>query len=274
MDNFLSTFIYRNHMETNSLIIIIGTLFTLALILSGWVIIGLAQRNKTKVLLEHQRLQISRQKDIAENTLSSQEQERQRLGLELHDDLGPTFSAIKINLKRVTSFVEKGNNNKALSILTDTSEQLTDAVGRFSEVSRVLYPVIFNREGLEVAVLDIINNYGNKTSITFSTQLKTEAIESDLVRLAIYRVVQELTTNAVKHSQATKVSVSIVADSEHINLIYIDNGIGFEPDSKFSGLGLNSINGRVKALNGTVNTTANKGIEIKIYIANEKSRSS
>lgn len=274
MDNFLSTFIYRNHMETNSLIIIIGTLFTLALILSGWVIIGLAQRNKTKVLLEHQRLQISRQKDIAENTLSSQEQERQRLGLELHDDLGPTFSAIKINLKRVTSFVEKGNNNKALSILTDTSEQLTDAVGRFSEVSRVLYPVIFNREGLEVAVLDIINNYGNKTSITFSTQLKTEAIESDLVRLAIYRVVQELTTNAVKHSQATKVSVSIVADSEHINLIYIDNGIGFEPDSKFSGLGLNSINGRVKALNGTVNTTANKGIEIKIYIPNEKSRSS
>jgi signal transduction histidine kinase len=261
-------------METNTLIIVIGTLFTLALILSGWVIIGLAQRNKTKVLLEHQRLQISRQKDIAENTLSSQEQERQRLGLELHDDLGPIFTAISVNLKRVTSFVEKGKKDKALSILKDTSEQLTDAVGRFSEVSRVLYPVIFNREGLEVAVLDIINNYGNKTGITFSTQLKTEAIESDLVRLAIYRVVQELTTNAVKHSQASKVSLSIVADSEHINLIYIDNGVGFEINSKFSGLGLNSINGRVEALNGTVSTAINKGLEIKIYIPNEKNSSS
>jgi len=62
LDYILLTTIYWTLMETNTLIIVIGTLFTLALILSGWVIIGLAQRNKTKVLLEHQRLQISRQK--------------------------------------------------------------------------------------------------------------------------------------------------------------------------------------------------------------------
>ena len=259
-------------METNSLIIITGTLFTLALILVGWVIIGVAQRNKTKILLQNQQLQISRQKDIAENTLLSQEKERQRLGLELHDDLGPTFAAININLKRVRSFISKGDKDMALAIADSTSIQLTDAVGKFSEVSRVLYPVIFNREGLDAAVLDIIENYNTNSDIKFSAQLETSTITSELAKLVIYRVCQELTTNAVKHSRASEVSIGVLANYETIKLSYKDNGVGFKQNTVHAGLGLNSINGRVEALNGTVTTNTNKGegLQVFINIPNEK----
>jgi len=263
-------------METNSLIIIIGTLFTLALILTGWVIIGFAQRSKSKAIAHSQRMKINRQQEIAENTLLSQERERQRLGLELHDDLGPVFASINVDLKRVRSFIEKEKYAKALSIAEETSSGLTDAVGKFSEVSRVLYPVIFNREGLKAAIMDIVENYNNKTNIKFSVKFSIEPIESELIELVIYRVVQELTTNAMKHSSASKVEINLIANEEMVDLSYVDNGVGFDHMQKSSGLGLNSIKGRVEAIGGSVNITTaiDQGLKVKIRIPNEKNSNS
>ena len=93
----------------------------------------------------YNKLQLVRQQEISRNTLLTQEKERQRIGLELHDDLGPTFAAICVNLKRIRTFIKKEDFTMADEISKETSLALKEAVSNFSEISRVLYPVIFNR---------------------------------------------------------------------------------------------------------------------------------
>lgn len=258
-------------METNSLIIIIGTLFTFSIILLGGAVIAIIQKRKTQALISYNDLQLTRQQEISRNTLLSQEKERQRIGLELHDDLGPTFAAISVDIKRIRTSIEKGNSDKASQIANETSIALKDAVTKFSEVSRILYPVIFNREGLKAAIENIADRYNETSSIHFTLDYSLHQVSNELTKLVIYRVFQELTTNAIKHSEATTVHVKICNTSDFIELHYTDDGIGFDTDIKSKGLGLHSIKGRVEALNGTIDilNEAKKGLKVKIIIPND-----
>lgn len=255
-------------METNTLIIIIGTLFTLALILSGWVIIGVAQKHKAKAIRKSQWLEITRQKDIAENTLLSQENERQRIGMELHDDLGPTFTAINIKLKRVRNFIEDGDNSKAMTLANEAADGLTNAVDKFSEVTKVLYPVVLNRKGLKDAIHYLIVEFQTHSAIKIKSDFNIRKLKNELVKLVVYRITQEMLNNASKHSNASKIDMTFWQTEKAIHIDYTDNGIGFDSSKFTEGIGLNSMKGRVEAIHGEFNliTSAGKGLQISVSI--------
>lgn len=99
-----------------------------------------------------------------------------------------------------------------------------------------------------------------------------EGIDKEIVALSIYRLIQELSNNAIKHSEATNVKFTLTESEGDIHLHYVDDGIGFNIAKKYNGLGMNSIRGRVEALGGNLNMTSNKGEGMTVSITVPKLR--
>lgn len=255
-------------MEANTIIIILGTAFTLLILALTMIIVVTGQKKKSELELQVQLLEVTRQKEIAENTLISQEKERQRVGLELHDELGPTFAAIRLNIDRMQRKINKELLEELPHLAKQTSEDLEVAISQFSDISKLLYPVILVRHGLKQALQDIIDKANIDPRTTFSIDIQIEPSTKEIVNLTVYRVCQELITNARKHANATIVDVKLMPTEEGIGIHYLDNGKGFDPSIIHEGLGLNSIKGRVEAIGGTVEITSNhnKGVQYKIAL--------
>jgi signal transduction histidine kinase len=259
-------------MENYTDIIVTATVFTLLIIGLAALIIFTAQRKKDKLQIEMQQLELRKQKEISENTLQSQENERQKISMELHDELGPTFAAIRFDIARIRDLISKpGQEEKMWQIASDADQNLGNALGQFSNLTRLLYPVVLNRLGLNEALSDICAKAGHNSSISFSLGLNNLRVEKKLVATSIYRICQELCTNAVKHSEADQVYINLDQDQQNITFEYRDNGKGYDTTQIHEGLGLNSIKGRVEAIAGNlkVESTANKGVSINIVIPYE-----
>ncbi len=252
--------------NTNTIIIILGTAFTLVILALTMIIVVTGQKKKSLLELQMQRMEVNRQKEIAENTLISQEKERQRVGLELHDELGPTFAAIRLNVDRMQQKVEKDKVIEIPELAKQTSEALEVAISQFSDISKLLYPVILNRHGLKHALHDLVDKANFEKQTTFSMDINFDASPKEITNLTVYRVCQELITNARKHASATNVHIDIQKNDNRIQLVYSDNGVGFDNTLDYSGLGLNSIKGRVEAIGGKIHTASaiNEGVTYKI----------
>jgi two-component system, NarL family, sensor kinase len=253
-------------MEANTIIIILGTAFTLLIVALTMIIVITGQKKKSQLELQMQLMEVNRQKEIAENTLISQEKERQRVGLELHDELGPTFAAIRLNVDSMQQKIQKSKSTDITPLAKQTSEALETAISQFSDISKLLYPVILIRHGLKHALQDLIDKANFEKKTTFSIQINIEASPKEIINLTLYRVCQELITNARKHANATIVHLELDKLADRIQLTYDDNGKGFETAKIYTGLGLNSIKGRVEAIGGNVKTTSspNKGVHYLI----------
>ncbi|MBR9859254.1 hypothetical protein GYB22_00585 [bacterium] len=259
-------------MENIASVIIIGTAFTLLIIGLAAFIIFSAQRKKDKLLIEMQELELQKQKEISENTLISQENERQRISMELHDELGPMFAATRMNISRIQNMSHKPDSQEDLrKIAEDAEESLGAAMAQFSNLTRMLYPVILNRFGINEALLDIEAKANAGSDIEFTFNIDDLNIKREVVSTSIYRVCQELCTNASKHSRANSVSIEVHQEPHQILLNYKDDGIGYDTTKVFEGLGLNSILGRINAIGGnlSVESAPNQGVDIKIAIPYE-----
>ena len=255
-------------MEINNFIIISGTIFSLLLIFLAAIIIISSQKKRAKLHGQLQDFALKKQKEISKITLESQESEKQRLGMELHDGLGPSFVALKINIETIQQLIEKKEYEKIKNIAQNTEDGLKESIQMFSNVSRLLYPVILKRHGLQEAIKEAINKFNSHNETEFNLDYNLEFKLSETKELAIYRVCQELCNNAMKHAQSKKVSLSLNEQTENVIIHYKDNGIGFDLSKAKDGIGLSSIKGRVGAIGGVLKyqTEPNKGVEVTITI--------
>lgn len=233
------------------------------------VMILIAHRNKTKAEFKLHVLEVKKQKEIAENTLITQERERQQLGLELHDDLGPSFSAVRLFVQQIDQKVASRDYDDLPRVTKIISETLNDAIQKFSDVSRILYPSVLHRLGLNQALQDIIDRCNSTAeNMKFTLEISIGKIQKELITLTIYRLVQELSNNAVKHSKAGNVAFTLSESKDDIHMQYGDDGVGFDIGQQYEGLGMKSIRGRVEALGGTIEMTSrkNNGLGLSLTI--------
>lgn len=198
--------------------------------------------------------------------INSQENERQRIARELHDSVVQTILASKINFQEYQKNPEKGNNhfNMGLQFLSMASKELR-------EISTNLYPSILSDIGLEAAIRWYTKNYlelnGINTQIIFNLQ---EKIYHEL-KINFYRIIQELFSNIIKHSEADFVTVEIFIENNNIILKVGDNGVGFNYNKltqEKKGLGLLNIHQRTESLGGEMRiaSDSSKGTQIAIII--------
>ncbi|NOY48267.1 MAG: hypothetical protein GXO84_08775 [Chlorobi bacterium] len=200
-----------------------------------------------------------------EALIEGEEKERKRIAQDLHDGINGDLSVIKYKITSIENKklneAEKKEYNKAISMLDNAIEQVR-------HISHNLAPPSLQNFNL----IEAIQQYCSKVSdsstlkINFQNYGKFLTLNKE-TETAIYRIVQEAINNIVKHSKATEALIQINAHENNLLITIEDNGIGFNPNNNYEGLGLKNIRSRVELLKGDLNIDSNDtGTSIQINI--------
>lgn len=185
-----------------------------------------------------------KQELFSQQLIEKIEEDRSRISMDLHDDIGQSLSMLKSKIASVKT--ENGQDEKILE------SGLSRVIEQTREISRSLYPSYLEKIGLVRSVASLSENVQSSTGIECSFEItdKVESLPLN-VKTHLYRILQECTNNTIKHSGATALKVSIAEKNGEFTMIYQDNGSGFGSKQQ-KGLGILSMKERAKIINGTV----------------------
>lgn len=251
--------------------IAIGLAGSLAL---GSIIAFLLFKNtKRKQLLAEQQKELETQKlatVLKEQELTSidamiegQEKERQRIANDLHDDLGGLMATVKLHFNAL-------KEKQTPELYTKTNELIDEAYNKVRTVAHAKNSGVIAKQGLLKAINEMAHNVSasNKIIIDVIDHGLENRLENSL-ELTIFRIVQELITNVIKHANATEVTIHITNHDDSLNIMVEDNGKGFNPSQitkTNKGMGISSIDKRVEHLNGTMTIESDKNQGTTIII--------
>lgn len=222
---------------------------------------GLAYFIRMKGLKENQKLKLALKERQLEQFIEVQEMERVRIARELHDGIGQSLAALKMQMQIDDH-----------SVATEQMIQQVDGLCKeVRTLSHQMMPIVLREHGLENAVEQLLNSSFNPSGIEFDFVTSgLLAKYPEKVEIHVYRIVQELIANVLKHSKATKVGVQLLGRPEELILIVEDNGIGFQRQNLSEGIGISNIYSRVEALAGKVNiqSSSRDGSFIRIAVPN------
>jgi signal transduction histidine kinase len=138
----------------------------------------------------------------------------------------------------------------------EINENLTEVIAEIKRIVYDLHPPALERYGLQVGLKSLaekINSHGH-VNVSYDYYGQREVAPS--VSITIYRILQELINNTLKHAKATEIRIHVNQFEDEINIMYEDNGIGMV-GSRFSGLGLHSIESRIRSLQGRMSWESN-----------------
>ena len=240
------------------------------IVVSVCVSVGVVLLDKLIIYIE--RLNYHRQmasKRILTAVLRTEEKSRANFSKELHDGLGPLLSSVKISLSALATG-EKDAQRK--EIFDNTLHVVEEAVRSLREISNNLSPHVLADFGLARGIQNFIDRTSalHNVKISFTTNLKSNRYDTD-IEVVIYRVVCELITNSLKHSDCSNINLSLITSGDELELQYSDNGKGFNPQAMMDcGMGLSNINSRINTLNGEFNILSSKGkgmsAEVKVNV--------
>jgi len=226
---------------------------------------------------EHkQRLQLAKMDTLHRNleierlnaTLAGEEMERNRIARELHDGVGGLLSAAKMNLElfeKKTPNIDKADLNEGIALLQVASSELR-------KTAHNLMPEILMHEGLPKAIQNYCSSLSGKNSPVIQVQVLGRQVKLlPHFEFSIYRIVQELVHNMVRHSQATEGLVDLnYREDGGVDLTIEDNGIGLgaaqNGNGSGEGLGLRNVKQRIKAINGHLDIRSAPGMGTSFYI--------
>lgn len=246
--------------------LILGTAVMLLMAFSIVLFIYLYQRKLIKKNLENQQIQdLLREEEIKATyaLLEGQDKERKRIAAELHDNLG----SILVTLNMYADAIQEKDSKEVQSLAKKIAEVSQLANDETRKISHSLDSGILKHFGLEAAIKQLTEAVSDARKIRFDLELQIGKIPSD-IGLEIYRIIQELINNALKHAQCTNIHLELSQVENSLSLIYEDNGIGFDKTDIVPGMGLKNIENRVNKLNGdlTIDSAAGRGSTFIIEI--------
>ncbi len=180
--------------------------------------------------------------------ISAEDRERSRIAKDLHDDLGPLLSGIKLQINLLDAGSDAGQLE---AILTETSVQLDNAIGNVRYVVRNLMPPGLEKYGLVKSILDFQNIISKSENKKF--EFLHSGFESRLnasAELNIFRIIHELINNSLKHSNCNLIKLELNLNDELLRINYSDNGKSTPSKIESPGMGLSNIESRVNLFNG------------------------
>ena len=233
-------------------LLITGCGFILIISIFSFIYYQRISKQRIKEIEQEQKIALS------QAMLEGEQRERKRVARELHDGLGGMLSGMRINLSGWASgrkeIAQDRNLNKVIL-------QLDSSVSELRRIARDMMPETLLKFGLEIALKDLCEFYmGDKTHIDF----QAFSIEDDLplnVQINIYRIVQEILTNAIRHADATIIVLQCSQDGNNFYITIEDNGKGFDVSqlSDKKGMGMDNLKNRVEYLKGKIEILSKSG---------------
>ncbi len=239
----------ENGLTIQLFVIGIGIIFTLSVFVILFFVLYqrrlLAQQNAQR------EAEAAYQRDLLKNTINSQEAERNRIAKELHDEIGAMLTTTKLYASQINANLPA---NQLETVTQKMDVLFTDMIQNTRRISQDLRPVVLEKLGLVEGVESLIKTIMEAGSLTIYFNHEADFQLDKTGELNIFRVLQELLNNTLKHAQATTAEITLKVAPGGFSLTYKDNGIGIDNDNlKFKrGIGLKNIESRVEVMEGTI----------------------
>jgi len=242
----------------------------LGFLLMAIVIIVFFFKSRKKIIekeLEKKNLELSYQKELLRAVIITQEEERKRIAQDLHDDISSKLNIVSLN----THLLKTPNlsENEVKDITENIISLTTKALDSSRTIAHNLLPPVLDKFGFHAAIDELSLEYRTIKSVVvnYKNETKNEMFSNE-VQLHLFRILQELMNNSIKHGKASEISILVSKKAATNILVYTDNGIGFELEKlkNKSGLGIKNIESRVGFINGKMilKTSKNEGIYVMI----------
>ncbi|WP_298394958.1 ATP-binding protein [Flavobacterium sp.] len=266
----------KTKLQTNRILLLTGLALIIIIVTIG--ILAYKNVSKKKTIAEQEQLIQTQKLESAlkeqelheiDVMLESQEKERQRIANELHDNLGSLLSTLKFNFQNLKR-QNQDLKDKESALYEKTDSLIDEAYQEVRNISHLKNLGVIGSQGLEIAVKKMAEKMSilKKLTINVIPFGMDERLDNQK-EIILFRMIQELCTNIIKHSQATEVNIYLTQHNKiDINIIIEDNGRGFDLKkvSKKDGIGLKSIEKKVEQMEGTftIDSVINKGTTIII----------
>jgi signal transduction histidine kinase len=251
----------------------LAVVYTGATLITAWrvhrtLVVSLGLRFKNQGLLASLQRSGDRAEALAVHLLSAQDEATRRVSRELHDGLNQAIGILLIDVELLKRELPSAaaRNSLQLPLLASHIQELADDLRR---IVQQLHPAALERLGLVAALQSYCAEFSDRNSILVRFRHNgVSELMSPEVSLCLYRIAQEALQNAARHSGSRKVTVVLLGGAKSLHLLVRDFGIGFQPDHRGKGLGLLSMEERVRLVGGnfSVNSPAGKGTRIKIFV--------
>ncbi len=262
--------------QRTRLFLIISILLALAA-LSGYNYFRLQkQRFQMERLLGKQKEEITKQKinelesslkiENLQSMVLGQEAERTRISQDLHDSLGGTLSTLKLQYDSLQLDHSDLTHDRAFQKIMG---MIDDACTEVRDIARNLKPIALEKLGLAAALKDLINRYSVRDVMEISLHThQIDGVLSKEAKLHVYRIIQELLNNAIKHANAKEIDVQLNKMDDSLYIMVEDNGSGFDQNSAKQGLGLGNLQSRVNVLRGDmeIDSSPERGTSVTVHI--------
>lgn len=246
----------------------IGSLIMLAFALAFIIFANYSQKKILKEQMDKQKLALEHQQNLLHSTILTQEAERKRIAKDLHDEIGSKLNIILLNTFRLEEQVKENEDVK--EITTEIATIINHTIDSTRRISHELLPPTLEEFGLVEAIIELQHNFNqtNSVEIDFNLEADEDQDIDKLTELNIYRVLQELVNNSIRHGKATKIQIQFWKQNIGCKLSYKDNGEGFEVESLSNkkGLGMKNMESRLNMINAQYEyeSSQGNGFEMKI----------
>lgn len=232
-------------------VLITGTLVIVILLVFLFIFVIIYQRKMIKNQVELRKLHDEKQTDLLNAVFETQESERKRLAEDLHDSVGQVLSAIKLNLHRLD---KSSVSESAQPLLADTRKMADECIGEIRNIIHNVLPPVLTDYGLLEALEGLCIKIEQTTNVKVELKKRLNGLRfKPEIELAFYRIAQELFSNAIKHSGATTIHITLTNEAGWLIMEFKDNGKGFNIKQVKHGFGLKNLESRVQLINGEIN---------------------
>jgi PAS domain S-box-containing protein len=197
---------------------------------------------------------VQQQKEITKAALQVQEKERNFLGSELHDNINQILTAVKLHLAHYIQ-----NPGTSMEVVEHSHEYLNMAIEEIRKLSHKLVTHRFDEDSFTESIGFLIRELPINKVVELEVTCLDENVIHESIKLTLFRIIQEQLNNIIKYAQATSVEIKIYNDTSEVHMQIKDNGVGFDPKQKGSGVGITNIHNRVESYNGKVKIESSPG---------------
>jgi signal transduction histidine kinase len=260
--------------ETNEIyfIMILGTLIMLSLALAFVLFFQWSKRRIFEVQLLQKDLELEHQAELLHRSILVQEEERQRIAKDLHDDIGSKLNVLFLYLTQLERKVEAPKMNETIQ---DMHELINVTIASSRRIAHDLLPPTLEKFGLAASLEELCEQYQQEDRLKVDCKINTvdEVNLHDLLALNLFRIIQELFSNTFKYAEAQHVILKADISSTAVVIQYQDDGKGFDmrDATHQKGLGLNNMKNRMQIIGGTYEfiSAPNEGVRVTLRVTQD-----